>query len=120
MFQFITDDSWQDNLLKQRRQNVYVPDQDQIVDRPRISNDELHPSEPQALEVLNIAAQIVDGDIGRHLMGFQKSVELVTGFETQPTTQFRLTNPAGLVFIQSKYFNHMARQIVTGAAEALG
>ena len=75
------DDGRQDHALKQCRQNIYVADQDQIVDWASIGDDQLHPSKPQTLEVLDIAAQIFDRDIRPDLVGLQEIVELETGLE---------------------------------------
>ena len=69
-----------------------MPDQDQMVDGASIRGDKLHLSEPQTVQLLHIAAQVVEGDIWPHLTGLQKVVELVTGFEAQQA-------PEGAVFL---------------------
>jgi hypothetical protein len=45
-----------------------VPDQDQIVDRSGIGDDQLQFSEPQALQILHIAAQILNSGVRADLM----------------------------------------------------
>ncbi len=64
MFQFIPDDGGEDHFFKQGWKNVDMPDQDQIVDRAGVGDDQLHPSESQTLEILHIAAHILNGDVG--------------------------------------------------------
>jgi len=46
--QFIANRGRQDNFVKQSGKNIDMPNQDQIIDRTRVGDDELHPSKPQA------------------------------------------------------------------------
>ncbi|MGD1071100.1 MAG: hypothetical protein ABSB15_13250 [Bryobacteraceae bacterium] len=54
---------------------------DLVVDRAGVGDNQLHASESQTLEILHIAAYILNGRAGPDLMGLQN----VTSFKAQQT-----------------------------------
>jgi len=115
MLQFAPNDSGQEYLLKQRGKDVDMADQDQIVDRACVGDDQLHKSESQALQVVHIAAHVLNGDVRGYPMVLQKAVEFVTGPEAQQTAQLRLRYALQLVFLEGETFQNSARQIAADA-----
>lgn len=71
------------SLCQTGPENIDMPDQDQIIDRASVGDYQLHLSESQTLEVLQIAPHVLNGDIGPHPMGLQKVVEFVTRLKAQ-------------------------------------
>jgi hypothetical protein len=50
-------------------------------------DDELHRSVPQTLEVLEFAAEVLDGVVYPDVMSFEEPVEFVTGSKAQEAAQ---------------------------------
>ena len=93
-----------------------MPNQDEIVDRAGVGDDQLHPSESQTLEILQIAAHILNGDVGPYPMGLQEAVEFVTRLEAQQTSQLCFRYALRLVFLKGEALQNPARQSLTAAA----
>ncbi len=85
--QLIPDDGGEDHFFKQCWKNVDMPDQDQIVDRAGVGDDQLHLSKSKTFQILHIAVDILNGDVGPDLTSPQKVVEFVTGLKAQQTAQ---------------------------------
>src|SRR5690349_12239362 len=110
MFQFLPYGGGQDHPLKQRRQDLHMPDEHEIVDRACISNDEAgHPSKSQTLKRGNIPAQVVDRVLHPHAMSLQKSIEFITGIDTEQATKLRLADSPCFVFLQGERLKDPAR-----------
>ena len=65
-----------------------MPDQDQIVDRTCVGDNNLPPSESETLEIMHIAAHILNGHPGPDLMSLQRVVEFATCFKAEKTAAF--------------------------------
>ena len=50
MFQLIPNDGGQDHSVKQSRKDIDMANQQQVIDRTRVGDDEPHPSESQTLK----------------------------------------------------------------------
>jgi hypothetical protein len=70
-------------IVKESGKDVDMPDQEEIVDGSGVGDDELHPSKSQAFEILNIPANVIDGDVGPDLVSPQKVVEFETGLKAR-------------------------------------
>ncbi len=109
VFQFVPDDGGKITLLKSAGRMSIWPRHDQIVDGAGVGNDQLHPSESEALQILNITAHILSGDICLDLMGHQKSIQFIAGFQTKKTAQLRLRYALRLIFLKGEAFQNPAR-----------
>jgi hypothetical protein len=56
MFQLVPDDGGQNHSVEQSWKDVDMLDEDQIIDRSGIGDDELHPLESKTVKVLQVAA----------------------------------------------------------------
>lgn len=70
--------------------NVDVLGQNQVVDGAGVGDDHLHPLESKALQILYIAAHILNGDSCIDLTGLQKGIKFISGLQAEQTTQLRL------------------------------
>jgi len=75
-------------------------------------------SDSQPLQRSDFTAQIVDRVIHPHIMSLQKTVQLITGIETEQASQFRLGDATGPIFFHGKPFERPTRQITASCAEA--
>ena len=83
MFQLVPDSSGQNHFAEQCWKDIDVADQQKIVDRAGIRDDQLHSSKSQALQGSDFPTQIFNGVIHPHLMGLQKTIQLIAGFKPQ-------------------------------------
>lgn len=81
--QFVPHCGGEDHFVEQCRENIDAPDEDQVIYRAGVGDDEPHSSESQALEVFDIAPDIIDCHLGPDMVGLQEAVKLVPGFKTQ-------------------------------------
>ena len=83
MFQLVPNRSGQNDSVEQSSKNVYVADQQKIVDRAGVIDDEPHSSKSQLLKRCDFPSQVLDGIVHPHIMGLQKTIQLIAGFITQ-------------------------------------
>jgi hypothetical protein len=63
--------------------NFDVSDQEQVIDRTGIGDDELHPSESQPFKASDLTADVFKGVVDPDVVGFQESVELAARTEAE-------------------------------------
>ena len=82
--QFLFHGRRQDHLVKQRREDIDMTDQEQIVDRSGVGDDQPHLLKSQSLKSLDVAMQVLDSEVvDQDAIGFQESIQSVTGAETR-------------------------------------
>ncbi len=67
-------DGRQDDLPKQRRKQIDVLYQNEIIYRSSIGDDEPHLSESQAFEALALAFGVFQGVVNPNVVGFQETI----------------------------------------------
>ena len=97
-----------------------MSDQDQVVDRAGVGDDQLHRLEPQTLQVLKFASEFLDRVVYPHAMGLEEPVELITGCNTRKAAESGLSDVPGLIFLQTECLQCPARQVAAGGAELAG
>ncbi len=79
MGEFLLHGARENNSLEKARQQVNGPNQDQIVDRPCVSNDQAHSLESQLFECLAFAFEILHRVVRKNTVGFEISVQFDAG-----------------------------------------
>lgn len=73
-----------DHFVKQRREDIDLTDQEQIVGRAGVGDDQPHPLESQSVKSLDVAMQVLNGEVfDQDAIGFQESIQSVTRTETK-------------------------------------
>ena len=85
-----------------------MPDEDQIVDRPSIRNDNLHSLDAQAIKGFLLALEILDTVIDPDTMRLQKSIKFIPALNSEQPAQFRFRYPLVFVFLDGKRFERPA------------
>jgi hypothetical protein len=94
-----------------------VSDQEQMIDRAGIGDDELRPSESQLFKAIDFAMNIFEGIFDPNIMGLEKPVELVPRTKPEHAAQFVPGEMAALVFLKSKRLQRPPRQVAAGSAQ---
>jgi hypothetical protein len=98
--------------LEKAGQNMDGIDEDQIMQRRRIGDNNPHlVSKAQAAQSRALTLQVFPRVIQPDLMSLQEPVECVTSLETKKLPQLRLRQATGLVLSQCKCFQGTAREI---------
>ena len=97
-----------------------MANQQQIIDRTRIGDDESHGSQSQALKILHLTLDVFEGVVVQNTMVLEKSVKFITGAQAEGPAQLGLRQMSNLVFVQSKCFERAARQVAADHAQLVG
>ena len=112
---------WYDHAIEQARQQIDFADENQVAERPGVSDDDGHAvSQSKPVKHLALTIQIL-GRVGfENLVCFQEAVDLVTGLEAKQLPQVRLGQTSGTVFLGGQRFERAAREIGAIGGEAGG
>ena len=97
-----------------------MSNQDQVVDGASVRDDQLHRSEPQTLQVLKFATEVLDRVVYPHAMSLEKPVELIAGCYAQKSAEASLSDVPGLVFLETECLQCPARKVAARGAELAG
>ena len=106
--QLVFHSGWQDYFCKQRGKDFDMPDQDQIINRAGVGDDEPHRLQAKLLKAIDLTTKILNGVFNPNVMGLQKSVELIAGAKPEEASQFILGEMTALVFLQRQCLQRLA------------
>jgi hypothetical protein len=95
-------------LLQTAGKDFDMPDQDQIINRAGVGDDEPHRLQAKLLKAIDLTTKILNGVFNPNVMGLQKSVELIAGAKPEEASQFILGEMTALVFLQRQCLQRLA------------
>ncbi len=109
--QFVAHDGRNTYPLKKNRQNFYLPDQDKVVNRSGVGdNNDTHQLKPQAAHVLALTLKVFNcREIVLDPMGFKKPFKLIARRKSEQLTHRSLRKMAVLIFHKRECFQRSAR-----------
>lgn len=109
------------NFLKQAGQNLDGANQNQIVQRSRVGNNNPHlRCEAQSPQRGAFSLQVFPREVEPHFVSLQEPVQFIASPKPQYLPQLRLGQSARLVFFQGERFQCPARQIAPRSRKPLG
>ena len=97
-----------------------MANQEHIVDRTRIGDDEPHRSQSQALKILDLTLDIFERVVVQDAAVLEKTVQLITGAKAESPAYLGLRQMSSLVFVQRKRLERAARQIAADDTQLAG
>jgi hypothetical protein len=110
VLQFVPNEFWNEYLFEQSGQDFDLPNQDKIVQRTGVGDDQPHrPLESNSVKVVPILVQVIHRKRKVDLMGLEHLVQCLARRQSEQTAQFRLREPA-----QSKLLDRQGFQDAPG------
>jgi hypothetical protein len=108
------------NSLEKAGHTVDSVDEDQVVERSRVGDDNPHSvSKAQSPQGRAFPLEVFQGVVEPHLMSLEKAVEFMASLQTEKLAQLRLSQPTSLVLFQRKCFQCAAGEIAPCGGEPL-
>lgn len=119
--QFAANGLGDENCAEQRRQDMRLLDEDQVVEGAGVGDDDAQSgSEAKPGKVVPVLVEVVDVIVQEDATRLEESVESHPAVEAEKLTQFGIGQPVGPIFLDGKGFEGPPREVATLGAQAQG